>query len=345
LVDDADYQPAEVDYVVEGLVEARELSAIIGPPKSGKTGIVMRLVWSITTGTPFKGRKVMSGRVLYILGEGGNGIRNRKAAIERLMGKAMPSRSLVTLCRGVNLTDPSQLQALITFASDLVASDGIPIVLLVVDTMARSMVGRDENSARDVGMLVDAIGAVSRALNCASLLVHHTGKDVSRNGRGSNALEGAVNGEALVTRNKKKNQIKFEVRHLKESEEPAPISFSFQSVEVGTKKDGSPMMAQAAIEDDRSFTDDEEDAGSKPSALQQRVFDFLKGSGVPRSPKDVGDALELARAASVNEALAALVKKGFAEKVGRGLYAVTTQRATNHIGKPDAGDEEDLFHG
>jgi len=61
--------------------------------------------------------------------------------------------------------------------------------LVIIDTMARSAVGMDENSARDVGQFVAAVDRLRVALDCAILVVHHTGK--SGDMRGSTALYAA----------------------------------------------------------------------------------------------------------------------------------------------------------
>lgn len=57
---------------------------------------------------------------------------------------------------------------------------------VVLDTVARCMVGGDENSTRDMSLFVDACNRVMRELSAGLLLVHHVGKDGKM--RGSTAL-------------------------------------------------------------------------------------------------------------------------------------------------------------
>lgn len=57
---------------------------------------------------------------------------------------------------------------------------------VVLDTVARCMVGGDENSTRDMSLFVDACNRVMRELQAGMLLVHHVGKDGKM--RGSTAL-------------------------------------------------------------------------------------------------------------------------------------------------------------
>ena len=57
--------------------------------------------------------------------------------------------------------------------------------------MARSMIGGDENAARDVGMFIAAADELCKASGAARLIVHHTGKN-GEDERGSSALRGAA---------------------------------------------------------------------------------------------------------------------------------------------------------
>jgi hypothetical protein len=73
-----------------------------------------------------------------------------------------------------------------------VRDDGYGFV--IVDTLARCAVGADENSARDMGIVVDSLTRVRDATPDGSgvvLAVHHSGKD-GKTSRGSSALEAGV---------------------------------------------------------------------------------------------------------------------------------------------------------
>ena len=67
-----------------------------------------------------------------------------------------------------------------------------PPALIVTDTMARTMIGGDENCARDVGRFVAAVDQLRAAAgDCTALVVHPTGKR-GDDERGSSALRGAA---------------------------------------------------------------------------------------------------------------------------------------------------------
>jgi hypothetical protein len=129
---------------------------------------------------------VKQGRVLYIVGEGVNGIDKRLAAWEQAHGAVIGDDALLTVNGAVQIADSGQLAELL----EVVESDDFALV--VVDTVARSAVGLDENSAKDMGVFIDAAEQIKQATGSGTvLLVHHTGKDKTTV-RGSSALEAAM---------------------------------------------------------------------------------------------------------------------------------------------------------
>ena len=66
-----------------------------------------------------------------------------------------------------------------------------PPALIVVDTLARSFVGGEENSAKDAGQFIEACGRLQEATGAAVLLLHHVAKATGTM-RGSTAFHGAM---------------------------------------------------------------------------------------------------------------------------------------------------------
>jgi DNA-binding MarR family transcriptional regulator len=115
-------------------------------------------------------------------GEGEYGYRQRVAAWCKHHAK---TEGRLFMCIGaVQLLEPGDLEA---FLQKIKA---IKPIIVVIDTMARSMVGSDENSTRDMGLFIQALGTVRQALDCAVLVIHHTNKEGVFE-RGSSALRGA----------------------------------------------------------------------------------------------------------------------------------------------------------
>ena len=70
--------------------------------------------------------------------------------------------------------------------------------LIFIDTFARSMPGGDENSAKDVGVVVDALDVVRQASGAAVFALHHSTKEGS-SARGLSAYLGACDTELEVS--------------------------------------------------------------------------------------------------------------------------------------------------
>ena len=98
------------------------------------------------------------------------------------------------LTMAINFRDPEQIAKLRRTLDSLPERPR----LLVDDTMARSMVGGDENSAKDVGEFIAAIDSTPADLR---LVVHHSGYEGTHE-RGSSALQGAADFRASASRSR-----------------------------------------------------------------------------------------------------------------------------------------------
>lgn len=140
---------------------------------------------SVATGRPWQGRPTEQRSALYVAAEGAHGYRARVDAWEIGWGQTVTDDVFRMLPLPVNLTTPEDVAAL----AELVYTGQYGMV--VVDTLARCMVGADENSARDCGEVVDALVQLRRATpggRGVVLGVHHTGKD-GKTFRGSSVFE------------------------------------------------------------------------------------------------------------------------------------------------------------
>jgi hypothetical protein len=172
--------------LIDGTLDRRTVALLAGPWGTCKTFIALSWACSVATGSPWFGRTAEQGSVLYVVSEGASGLHRRLEAWESAWQAPVDDTRLHVLPEAVQLMRPGD----VTDLAALVAAQSYRLVIL--DTLARAMVGADENSARDMGVAVDAADQIRRATpDTAVLLVHHTGKDKTTV-RGSSALEGAV---------------------------------------------------------------------------------------------------------------------------------------------------------
>ena len=170
--------------LIGDLLAHNTLAVLYGPPGSYKTFVALDWALCVAGGLPWQGREVRAGPVLYVAAEGSAGLGTRvEAWVEGF--RADPPGRFRAYPDTVNLREASQRDTLAEWAT----TDRPGLV--VFDTLARSMVGGDENSARDMGELIDGAEQVRAASGATVLLVHHTTKD-GTSIRGSSALQGAA---------------------------------------------------------------------------------------------------------------------------------------------------------
>lgn len=182
------------EWLVPGAILAEGFTLLYGPQKKGKSYAALDLALSVVHGRKWLNawHVLRTGTVLYLALEGHAETTKRAEAWCRHHG-VEPSERLLII-GGLRFTDESINEAL------RLAIEGIEdLSLVVVDTVARAMVGLDENIARDQSIIADRFDRLSRDAGCPVLAVHHSGKAVERGARGSNALPAAATGTMFAT--------------------------------------------------------------------------------------------------------------------------------------------------
>jgi RecA-family ATPase len=230
---------AEPPWLIEGLLPARGLACIVGPPKSGKSFLTSDMLCAVARGAPYAGRDTLSGPVIYLTGEGVSGFKRRLVATRRhlgIEGKGVPFFMIENVPDlGSEATDLPQLLAELDAFLAQACPQGLRAIVL--DTLARCMGEADENSARDMGRFVNRCAAIERHFGCVVVVVHHVGKDPTRGGRGSNALNGAADVTMLVEKTDAYSKVRIEeMKDGREGQEwtfrlvPYDLSATFEGV-------------------------------------------------------------------------------------------------------------------
>ena len=178
--------------LVEHFLNLDTIAAIYGRYGTFKSFLALGLACCVAAGLPWYGHAVHKGPVLYVLAEGVAGMARRQTAW--LLSEGLTTGDIDAirwLPNSVDLLDSGWAQGLATAAATLGA------VLVVIDTLNRSMPGGDENGTNDMGRIVAAADYIRRKSGAAVLFVHHPPRG-GKNLRGSTALEGAVD-TALFT--------------------------------------------------------------------------------------------------------------------------------------------------
>jgi hypothetical protein len=163
-----------MEWLIDGMLPRQSTAVLYGAPGAGKSFLGLDLAARVSAN---------HGPVLYLAPEGFNSYSSRVVAWENANKQAVGS---VLFCS--DAPDLCVEQDVRRFIG--VALPWCP-ALIVIDTLARCIVGADENNAQDMGKVVRACDEMRQALKATILLVHHTGK-TGTSERGSNALRAGV---------------------------------------------------------------------------------------------------------------------------------------------------------
>lgn len=200
-----------------------------GPSGCGKTFVILDLILRMSGKvTLWQGHKVKEGAVVYLAGEGHNGLRGRIAGWKQENG--VSDLELWLSKSGLDLNTPAGYLKTHT----QIASLPTPPKIIVVDTLHRFLEG-DENSAIDAKTMIDSCGELMREFNCAVMLVHHTGVSSEAQGRarGSSAWKGALDIEINIEPGKNKGDPST-LRQVKnkDADEAMPKQFTLESIKI-----------------------------------------------------------------------------------------------------------------
>jgi len=235
-----------VEWTIDGVITKHGLSVLYGEPGAGKSFIAIDMALSIAYGVPWQSNPVQSGAVLYIAGEGVGGLGKRIKAWQA-HHKLTHDVPFYVLPIAVRFREPDEVERLIRTIDGV----GHSFSAVFVDTVARALLGGNENDATDMGLFVDACEAVKRHCGCALVAIHHSGKDAARGMRGSTALLGAVDTSVRIS--KLEDTVTMAMEKQKDAEPIADMAFE---------------MTQIALIDDVSVVMTRKDAEQKKKQIR-----------------------------------------------------------------------------
>ena len=235
-------------WLIEGLFEKDALVMLVGPPAAFKSFLAIDWALSIALGRPWNGRATEPSRVLYALGEGKASLLKRIEAWIWFQQLTEAERRKLNANFRVTFDVPQFAVAreVTEFLDDLDA-DGFDPGLLIIDTLARSFVGRDENSQTDAGLWVESADRL-RQRGMAVLALHHTKKNTEfgLQYRGSSALQGAMDTAFTLQRDPDgfKGYGKLYCSKQKDHEEPDDIWLRREHVRPPGNEEGSIILLE-----------------------------------------------------------------------------------------------------
>ncbi len=232
-VDTMRYPEAPV-WLVKGLVPTTGLLVLYGVSGSGKSFLALDVALHIAAGRSWAGRRVRQAGVVYVASEAGQGMRKRALAAIAHHGfpRSIPF-GLITVAPDLGSREGDAR----TLVDDIRAQvpAGFAPGLIILDTLARSMVGADESGSTGMGIVVANAELIGRELGALCLAVHHAGKDFDRGLRGSSSLHAAADAIWQIAPD---GSPRVRIQKMKEDRDGDEIPFRLRRVTVSTDRDG-----------------------------------------------------------------------------------------------------------
>ena len=261
-------------YLIKGLLPAECTSSIYGPSGSYKSFLAISWACHIATGKSWDGRRVEKGAVIYVVGEGGTGVPRRIKAWENTHQEK--ATNLCCVNQPVFVAAPLQVEQLRLAAEHVKQYTGLPVVLIVIDTLARCFGGADENKASDMGLFIAGCDAIKAATGATVLVVHHSGKDETKGARGSSSFRAALDAEFLVKREAVgAKALVLACTKQKDAEEAESRAYDLSERFLYTDSDGEDVTSLAVSATGREPIEEEELAEPTLSANHQAMYEAI----------------------------------------------------------------------
>lgn len=220
------------DYIVDEWIPQFGRSVVGGPSQSGKSFLAIHTAMSVARGVDFFDWPTEKGGVIYQAGEGGYAIENRFIAYRRHFEvKDSEDVPLVVLPAKVDLfSREGDTDKLINEIKAWALTMAYPLRLIVIDTLATATIGADENSGKDMGVVLANIARIEEACHCHVMLVHHMNAD-GKKLRGHTSVHANV--DTVITVLNEGGTRTAKLVKQKDGEDGKTLRFTLASVPVG----------------------------------------------------------------------------------------------------------------
>jgi len=266
----------EGDYVVKHWLYKDSLAMIYGASNSGKSFLAVDIGMHVSYDMPWHANRITQGLVLYIAAEGASSIKRRVAAFQRGRDRGNWGFHIIDASPNFAVNDDNAIRVVNTCAL-LEARHVMEVSLIIIDTLAMTTGGSDENSSKEMGDAIDNIKLIQNETGACVLMIHHSGKDHTRGARGSSALRAAVDTEIEV-RSAKEGDIQLHAARVtkqRDAERADDFNFKLKQIVLGQDKDGEPLTSCIVSETDYVCPDHDDPREDKPRVVKMPVMQTL----------------------------------------------------------------------
>lgn len=282
---------------VKGLFPTTGIGAIYGASTAGKSFLALDLAMNIVRGQAWFGCRTLACPVTYVMLEGEGGLRGRILAWE-LHNRAELPGDFRAITQGFDIANDNDVE-------DLGAALPHGSVVMI-DTLNRAAPGLDENSSKDMGLVLKGMKRLQEISSGLAIAIHHVGKDASRGMRGHSSLSAALDGAMEVSRDGAVRS--WSAAKVKDGGDGGCKPFKLHIIPLGTDTDGEPIESCAISCDENAVFAVKPPSGHAQRAALKHLLVELSVSTVSAKAGAPGQCLELDEAIKTLAATLATVE-------------------------------------
>ena len=283
---------SEFTWIIEDWLPECALSLTAGARQSGKTFWKIHAGMCIAHGHEFFGKRVEPGLVIYQSGEGQRGFLKRMRAWRRHHGiEFTDDTPFVPLLNSLDLFNDKEqggdTDALIADIKHIQSLyPGVPLRMVVIDTVSTAAPGMDEISGRDTGKLLANANRVKDACDTHVSLVMHLNAGGTKV-RGHTSFEANADTVITITENAETKVRTVTLSKQKDGEAGLKMQYELMRVVLGEDKHGKEITSCVCLPvgEKAAIRMEEERKGWRLSPgeeiFMRALFEAEKRSGEP----------------------------------------------------------------
>lgn len=232
------------DWIIQDTFERGTDCMLVASPSSGKS--LLALWWGvcIALGENWQGKRVERGNVIYVCGEGYEGVRRRLKALEIHYGLSFDGAGMYLLPTPINLLGGKYIENLTQEMNELHGG----ISMIVIDTLHANAAGLEENSNKEMGEVIENIRKIRIRTEGfpATMVVHHTGW-AGEHARGASSLNASMDCEYFVKRVQGEDAITLTNTKTKDAMIQPARRFDIKKVPLGMRDKYDTEVSSAVL--------------------------------------------------------------------------------------------------
>jgi len=189
-----------IRWQIDNYLPDRSIVLFAGDSEAGKSFLAIHLAMCMVHGMPWLGNRTRPGNVIYLAGEGHDGMAARFRAWRRRHQPEDQGRYCVVSSR-VPVLKSTTMPKLEKLVADIEAWKQEPPDLIVIDTLSQGLED-DENDAKAVAPVIRGLMRLRERWGCTVVLVHHLVKLQTKGKNGAQRpTRDSIRGSSVLSRN------------------------------------------------------------------------------------------------------------------------------------------------